>query len=224
LYIVVLAWNTCVPLIDLGWLNRYGHPAPVSCSKDFVCNRRRHSSRSQRASISLGIRFEADNVIVLRGESPQSSLGRASASVSGLCVTLGKWNDDEGGERPCGTASHIKHASPQSADRKWNPSIVYNTVCFSLRSSLDHSLALRGVSRSTGDETRQPADFNRVLATHQSDPLFHRVLAHSPWGAVSAHIVGGCYVCGALPTVGDPTGHVVRPAGTMWPVSDEGVG
>lgn len=120
MYIVVLAWNTCVPLIDLGWLNRYGHPAPVSCSKDFVCNRRRHSSRSQRASLSLGIRFEADNVIVLRGESPQSSLGRASASVSGLCVTLGKWNDDEGGERPCGTASHIKHASPQSADRKWN--------------------------------------------------------------------------------------------------------
>jgi len=103
LYIVVLAWNTCVPLIDLGWLNRYGHPVPVSCSKDFVCNRRRHSSRSQRASLSLGIRFEADNVIVLRGESPQSSLGRASASVSRLCVALGKWNDDEGGERPCGT-------------------------------------------------------------------------------------------------------------------------
>lgn len=52
-------------------------PLRVQCSKDFVCNRRQHSSRSQRASLSLGIRFEADNVIVLRGESPQSSLGRA---------------------------------------------------------------------------------------------------------------------------------------------------
>ena len=35
----------------------------VTCSKDFVCNHRRHSSRAQRASLSLGIRFEASIVM-----------------------------------------------------------------------------------------------------------------------------------------------------------------
>eukprot|EP00389_Voromonas_pontica_P005728 GDKH01008583.1.p2 GENE.GDKH01008583.1~~GDKH01008583.1.p2 ORF type:complete len:67 (+),score=3.95 GDKH01008583.1:110-310(+) len=31
-----------------------------------------------------------------------------------------------------------------------------------------------------------------------SRSLFHRVLAHSPWGAVSARVVGGCYIVRVL--------------------------
>lgn len=41
-----------------------------------------------------------------------------------------------------------------------------------------------------------------------------------PMGAVSARVVGGWYRVGALPTVGDPTSHFGRLAGTMWPVSE----
>ena len=33
-------------------------------------------------------------------------------------------------------------------------------------------------------------------------------------------VVGGWYRVGALPTVGDPTSHFGRLAGTMWPVSE----
>ena len=77
------------------------------------------------------------------------------------------------------------------------------------------SVALRGVSRSTGDETRQPADFNRV-AFLSLPPC----TGAKPMGAVSARVVGGWYRVGALPTVGDPTSHFGRFAGTMWPVSE----
>lgn len=74
---------------------------------------------------------------------------------------------------------------------------------------------LRGVSRSAGDECRQPADFNRV----QSSSLSSRVLAHCPWGSVSAHIVGGCSrrACFFRPWE-TARATWIRLAGTMWPV------
>lgn len=83
------------------------------------------------------------------------------------------------------------------------------------------SVALRGVSRSTGDETRQPADFNRVASLRLSLSLsLPPRTGAKPMGAVSARVVGGWYRVGALPTVGDPTSHFGRLAGTMWPVSE----
>jgi hypothetical protein len=62
-----------------------------------------------------------------------------------------------------------------------------------------------------------------ALPLSQPITLFLRVLAQSPWGAVSARVVGGCVyhrAGAALPTVGDPTSHFGGFAGTMWPVSE----
>ena len=132
-------------------------PLRVQCSKDFVCNRRRHSSRSQRASLSLGIRFEADNVIVLRGESPQSSLGRASSSSCVyVCVS---WK--RRGKRFMPHIPNIYKQSHAGCEQYYPHSMCKLKLRNSVRPNI---LALRGVSRSTGDETRQPADFNRVAS------------------------------------------------------------
>lgn len=166
-------------------------PLRVQCSKDFVCNRRQHSSRSQRASLSLGIRFEADNVIVLRGESPQSSLGRACRlQLIFICWCLG--NE---GKRvvKCGSAQmHTNNISW----REWNPhhqsKLWLQLYGYSVSQS-PTSVALRGVSRSTGDETRQPADFNRV-AFLSLPPC----TGAKPMGAVSARVVGGWCVVWVL--------------------------
>jgi hypothetical protein len=151
-------------------------PLRVQCSKDFVCNRRQHSSRSQRASLSLGIRFEADNVIVLRGESPQSSLGRACRLQLIFIWCLG--NEGQG------VVKVRQHTNAYKQHHGANGILIKSkgtvTVVW-----VPTSVALRGVSRSTGDETRQPADFNRVasqrLCFSLSASLFRRVLAQSPW-------------------------------------------
>lgn len=149
-------------------------PLRVQCSKDFVCNRRQHSSRSQRASLSLGIRFEADNVIVLRGESPQSSLGRACRLQLIFTWCLG--NEGQG------VVKVRQHTNAYKQHHGANGILIKSkgtvTVVW-----VPTSVALRGVSRSTGDETRQPADFNRVASLRHSlsASLFRRVLAQSPW-------------------------------------------
>lgn len=134
-------------------------PLRVQCSKDFVCNRRQHSSRSQRASLSLGIRFEADNVIVLRGESPQSSLGRACRLQLIFIWCLG--NEGQG------VVKVRQHTNAYKQHHGANGILIKSkgtvTVVW-----VPTSVALRGVSRSTGDETRQPADFNRVASQRLS--------------------------------------------------------
>jgi hypothetical protein len=187
-------------------------PLRVQCSKDFVCNRRQHSSRSRRASLSLGIRFEAGNVIVLRGESPQSSSGRASSSAHSL-----SWKRGESGSQ---VQLQTTNAFRQQHGCKWNPQSL-KVIATACKVCVSHILALRGVSRSTGDETRQPADFNRVAA-----PLS---LSLPPCTGAQPMGCGQRACCrrllyrvGALPTVGDPTSHFGRFAGTMWPVSEGG--
>lgn len=157
-------------------------PLRVQCSKDFVCNRRRHSSRSQRASLSLGIRFEADNVIVLRGESPQSSLGRASSSSCVyVCVS---WK--RRGKR---FMPHIPNTYKQS--HAGCEECYPHSMCkLKLRNSVrPNILALRGVSRSTGDETRQPADFNRVASLSLPESLSSSVYWRKAHGVRSVRVL-----------------------------------
>lgn len=128
-----------------------------------------------------------------------------------------------------GEKVHATHTNTYKQSHAGREECYPHSMCkLKLRYSVHPNiLALRGVSRSTGDETRQPADFNRVASLSLSPrvSLFLRVLAQSPWGAVSARVVGGCAyrrVGAALPTVGDPTSHFGGLAGTMWPVSEGG--
>ena len=50
-------------------------------------------------------------------------------------------------------------------------------------------LALRGVSRSTGDETRQPADFNRVASLSLSESLSSSVYWRKAHGVRSVRVL-----------------------------------
>ena len=120
----------------------------------------------------------------------------ASFSASRILLHFNK----EGGER-CGGWPQQQKGIKQAQIRVYDEvelktvGMYFSSLQTMVRSV---SLSLRGVSRTTGDEARQPADFNRVAAMYAvavaaaAGSLFHRVLAHSPWGAVSAHIVGGC--------------------------------
>ena len=168
-------------------------PLRVQCSKDFVCNRRQHSSRSRRASLSLGIRFEAGNVIVLRGESPQSSSGRASSSAHSL-----SWKRGESGSQ---VQLQTTNAFRQQHGCKWNPQSL-KVIATACKVCVSHILALRGVSRSTGDETRQPADFNRVAAPLSLSSTVYWRTAH---GVRSARVLSAVAIsCGCSSDRGRP--------------------
>jgi hypothetical protein len=187
-------------------------PLRVQCSKDFVCNRRQHSSRSQRASLSLGIRFEADNVIVLRGESPQSSLGRACRLQLIFIWCLG--NEGQGVVKVrqhtnMHTNNIMARMESSSSQKVWLQ--LYGCPPPLLSAAFPARRAMKRASRQILTALPPSASLSLSLPPRTGA---------KPMGAVSARVVGGWYRVGALPTVGDPTSHFGRLAGTMWPVSE----